>query len=209
MVLLLAPLASVGLDEDLREGLTRVLGSTTIQDAGLVYRAIRLAKPGGLGQVNQHDVAGEPTITLLEAMSLAADRDLVARQYDLKFADVFDSVLPSIRRSIDQKRKVETVIIAASLEFLANHPDTLIARKRGLETAREASSRAARVLDLGWPDDPLGVTELDDFDHWLRDDGHARNPGATADLVTAGLFVALRDGTIPLPIEWAWSCPAG
>jgi triphosphoribosyl-dephospho-CoA synthase len=55
------------------------------------------------------------------------------------------------------------------------------------------------VLAAGWPDGEVGVARLDEFDAWLRADGHARNPGATADLVTAALFAALRDGTIRLP----------
>ena len=38
------------------------------------------------------------------------------------------------------------------------------------------------------------------FDAWLRADGHARNPGATADLMAAALFAALREGTIALPL---------
>ena len=76
----------------------------------------------------------------------------------------------------------------------------MIARKRGADEAREASRRAAEVLALGWPDAPAGVSLLGDFDLWLRSEGHSRNPGATADLVTAALFAALRDGTIPLPM---------
>jgi triphosphoribosyl-dephospho-CoA synthase len=65
--------------------------------------------------------------------------------------------------------------------------------------AAEASRRAAEVLAAGWPDAP--ADPLRAFDAWLRADGHARNPGATADLVTAALFAALRDGTIGLPLE--------
>ena len=49
-------------------------------DASEVYRAIRLANPGGLGSAEEQDVAAEPTITLLEAMRLAADRDGIARE---------------------------------------------------------------------------------------------------------------------------------
>jgi triphosphoribosyl-dephospho-CoA synthase len=76
------------------------------------------------------------------------------------------------------------------LVTLANRPDSLIARKRGEAVAVEASRRAAEVLAGG---------EIAGFDAWLRGDGHARNPGATADLVAAALFVALLDGTIQLP----------
>ena len=45
-----------------------------------------------------------------------------------------------------------------------------------------------------------------EFDDWLRDPGRPLNPGTTADLVTAALYAALRDGTISLPLT---SHPAG
>jgi triphosphoribosyl-dephospho-CoA synthase len=35
---------------------------------------------------------------------------------------------------------------------------------------------------------------LTELDFWLRSDGHRRNPGTTADLIAAGLFVGLREG---------------
>jgi len=43
------------------------------------------------------------------------------------------------------------------------------------------------------------------LDAWLRELGNARNPGTTADLVTACLFVALRDGTIKVPLQVPFS----
>jgi len=46
-----------------------------------ILEAIRLANPGGLGRVSQQDVHDEPTQGLREVMALAADRDLIARQY--------------------------------------------------------------------------------------------------------------------------------
>jgi triphosphoribosyl-dephospho-CoA synthase len=197
MILLLAPLATVPLDQDHRDGLGRILGATTTEDAKLVYRAIRLAKPGGLGTVEAQDIEDEPTITLLEAMTLAADRDLVARQYANGFADVFDSALPWLKASIERGNPLETAIINTYLKFLSKNPDTLIARKLGLEVAEMVSMKTQEV----------GPGDLADFDDWLRLDGHARNPGATADLTTAALFVALRDGTIKLPIAGGWSSP--
>jgi triphosphoribosyl-dephospho-CoA synthase len=205
MILLLAPLAAVPIEDDLRNGVQRVIEWTTVDDAALVYRAIRLASPGGLGEVDDQDVSEEPTLTLRDAMALAADRDLVARQYASGFADVFDRALPRLRASIGRGRPVETAIVDAYLDFLSDHPDTLIARKRGPATALEASRRASKVLERGWPDSPEGIEALGDFDDWLRADGHARNPGATADLTTAALFAALRDGTIQLPIAGVWA----
>ena len=205
MILLLAPLAAVPPGEDLRAGAARVLKTSTVEDARLVYRAIRLASPGGLGKAEGQDVGEEPSIDLVRAMTLAEGRDLVARQYARGFADVFERAVPTLRSSIESGRSLEVAIIATYLDFLSNRPDTLIARKLGDPFATEASRRAFGVLKRGWPDTPDGLHALDEFDDWLRVDGHARNPGATADLTTAALFVALRDGTIPLPIGGAWS----
>src|SRR5262245_56682307 len=50
IVLLLAPLAAVPPQENLRAGVTRVLNGLTVADAQAAYEAIRLAKPSGMGQ---------------------------------------------------------------------------------------------------------------------------------------------------------------
>jgi triphosphoribosyl-dephospho-CoA synthase len=54
------------------------------------------------------------------------------------------------------------------------------------------------VLDAGWPATAESHRLCLKLDDWLRADGNARNPGATADLVAASLFAALRDGTMGL-----------
>src|ERR1019366_3659361 len=72
IVLLLAPLASVPLDQPLQPGLSQVLARTTVEDSRNVYAAIRLAKPGGLGEANEQDVRAEPTLPLRAGMALSA-----------------------------------------------------------------------------------------------------------------------------------------
>lgn len=200
MILLLAPMAaarSAGAGA-FRDRLRGVLRSLTVADARDAYAAIALAAPGGLGRAAEQDVeAGPPTVTLLEAMRLAADRDLVARQYATDYDDVFEVGYPALTGWLGAGRSLEMAIVGCYLRMLANRPDTLIARKRGVELAAEASRRASAVLAGGWPDarpDPA-----DDLDRWLRADGHARNPGATADLAAAVIFLALAESTIPLP----------
>jgi triphosphoribosyl-dephospho-CoA synthase len=79
---------------------------------------------------------------------------------------------------------------------MAQEPDSLIQRKCGERAAKEASDRAASVLDAGLPEETAYDDAIGDLDFWLRSDGHRRNPGTTADLVAAGLFVLLRDGRI-------------
>jgi triphosphoribosyl-dephospho-CoA synthase len=199
IVLLLAPLAAVPLDTDLAAGVETVLAASTVEDAKWVYRAIRLAEPGGLGKVPEQDVCDEPTVTLRDAMALAADRDLVARQYANGFREVLALGLAPLCRSLDAGKPLETAIIASYLSLLAHHPDSLVARKHGIAAARAVCDRAARLLAAGWPDYAGAKEDCDDFDAWLRQPGHRYNPGTSADLVTAALFAALRDGKIELP----------
>jgi triphosphoribosyl-dephospho-CoA synthase len=205
IALLLAPLAAVPEGVNLRGGVERALASLTVEDARLAYEAIRLAAPGGLGRAAEQDVAAEPTQTLREVMALAAGRDLIARQYANGFAEVFDDGAPALRAALELTGSVEGAIIRAHLLLMAGHPDTLVARKRGPAEAAEAAARARRVLAEGWPHQAAGRAALAELDDWLRAEGNGRNPGATADLIAACLFVLLREGTIPLPAPLPWS----
>jgi ribosomal protein S6--L-glutamate ligase len=172
IVLLLAPLAKVPDGTDLPAGVRDVLAETTVEDAANVYAAIRLATPGGLGRAKEQDVAGEPTLPLRDVMALAADRDLVARQYATAFADVFDLGVPALIDGLARFGRLEPAVQHCQLAWLAAHPDSLIARKRGIDLAREASRRAAAVLDLGGVATPAGRAAYDELDAWLRADGH-------------------------------------
>ncbi len=195
-VLLLAPLAAVPRDEPLATGIGQVLAAPDASDSRLVYEAIRLAKPGGLGTAPQADVASEPPNDLVEAMRLAADRDLVARQYANGFHEVLSVVAPTILSGIDRGWGINGAIVHAQLTLMSRFPDSLIARKCGSEAAQRAADQAAEVLQAGTPADESFWQAAGDFDFWLRSDGHRRNPGTTADLIAAGLFVLLRDGHI-------------
>ena len=141
MILLLAPLAGVADGVDLRAGVETVLNATTIEDSRHVYQAIRLARPGGLGCADNQDVREEPTLPLRAVMSLAADRDIIARQYQNRYADVFDVVLPALKDSLDRDRSLERAMIFSYLTQLARTPDSLIARKLGIETAPKRRER--------------------------------------------------------------------
>jgi triphosphoribosyl-dephospho-CoA synthase len=98
IVLLLAPLARAAARPggDLRSRVAAVLDETTVADAVEAYAAIRLARPGGLGKAGAEDVAVAPTVTLRDAMALAADRDAVAREYVTGFAVTFDVGVPAL-----------------------------------------------------------------------------------------------------------------
>jgi triphosphoribosyl-dephospho-CoA synthase len=205
IVLLLAPLAAVPAGVEFsRSEVLNVLRGLTLADSRAVFEAIRLAQPAGLGRVPAQDVADEPTLPLGEIMALAADRDLIARQYANGFREVFDEAVPALARGLEATGCLEGAIVWCQLSLLAGHADSLIARKRGPAEAEEASRRAHAVLDAGWPD-PSAAGALRELDVWLCAAGRGRNPGTTADLVTAGLFVALRQGLLSLPPAHPWT----
>ncbi len=184
IILLLAPLAAIPREQDIRAGLEQVLDTLDVEDSRLVYEAIRLANPGGLGRSDAQDVREEPTLPLRDVMALAAERDLIALQYVNGFRQVDEALLMLLQSS----GKLEEAIVDCQLRLLATHPDSLIARKRGVEEALLVHDRAQQVLS--------GELDRDVFDAWLREEGHARNPGTTADLIAAALFLGLREGLI-------------
>jgi triphosphoribosyl-dephospho-CoA synthase len=193
IVLLLAPLAAVPASQSSRQGVPAVLAALDVNDSRQVFAAIRLAQPGGLARVAAQDVSGEPTLPLRQVMALAAQRDLVARQYANDFRDVFDFGGPLLLDGLRRFGNLENAIIFAQLGFLARFPDSLIARKRGAAEAEQARRLAQEVLDAGWPESVSGKQAFAAFDAWLSAEGKTRNPGTSADLVTACLFAALRE----------------
>ena len=200
MALLFAPLAAVPRATPLTPAaVQRVLDALTPDDCRLVYEAIRLAQPGGLGRAETMDVAGEPPASLLAAMAAAAERDLAARQYVTRFSLVLETVVPGLVAGVGRGWPLTEAIIHTHLTLIAEQGDSLIARKCGQDVARRASALAGQVLASGGPGDETYYAALADFDFWLRSDGHRRNPGTTADLVAAGLFAGLRDGLLPPP----------
>ncbi len=151
IVLLLAPLAAVPEGAGLADGVERVLAETNVADTRLVYRAIRLAQPGGMGEVPDQDLSREPTMALRAVMALAASRDTIALQYSNGFRQVLHEGLPALVAARQEGQALETSIITAYLGLLARYPDSLILRKRGRSVASEVSLRAAGVLEAGWP----------------------------------------------------------
>jgi triphosphoribosyl-dephospho-CoA synthase len=195
MVLLLAPLArATALGGELRTALRQVLESTTVEDARDVYAAIRLASPGGLGEVAEQDVHEEPTVTLLEAMTLAAAHDGIAREYATTYEVTFETAVPALMRARSDRLPWDDIVVETFMTVLAASPDTHVARRGGPELAADISQRAGDVLRAGGVRSDEGRKALGYFDHSLRDPRNVGNPGTTADLTAAAIFVALLQG---------------
>jgi triphosphoribosyl-dephospho-CoA synthase len=195
IILLLAPLVkacAIASDMDgIRQNVRAALDALSVEDARIAYRAIRLANPGGLGKAPEADVAEDPSITLLQAMKLAQARDSIAREYATGFEITFEIGYPALKKALSRGADFSSAAVQTYLSILSEVPDTLIARKRDFETARQVSVRAGEVLELGGIFTPEGRTAIAAMDKELRDPGHTLNPGTTADLTTAAIFLAL------------------
>jgi triphosphoribosyl-dephospho-CoA synthase len=208
IVLLLAPLARAAvrlLDiaappersdrlRSLRTEVGHVLSDTTVGDASQAYRAIRLAHPGGLGSAEEQDVAREPSITLVEAMRLAADRDGIAREWSTAYETTFERGVPALLNARADGLGLSEAIVETYLTLLAASPDTHIVRRGGEELAQRTSRLAADALAAGGVRSEGGRRAIDAMDAVLRDPRNLANPGTTADLTAATLFAALLAG---------------
>ena len=178
----------------LQESVCRELSATTVDDARDVYAAIRCARPGGLGRADEQDVAGEPTVTLLETMLLAAARDAVAREYATGFDVTFGIGVPALERARRDGLVWDDAIVETFLTLLAASRDTHISRRAGAATADEVTSLARATLDAGGVRSAAGRRAIEEMDRKLRGADNTRNPGTTADLTAASIFVVLLGG---------------
>lgn len=178
----------------LRDEVRRVLSETTVGDARNTYQAIRLANPGGLGSAEEQDVAGEPTITLLEVMRLAADRDGIAREYATSYETTFGTGVPALLNGREDGLTLNDAIVETFLILVAAAPDTHIVRRGGEDLARRASQLAAEALGAGGVRTVAGRQRISAMDDSLRDSRNLGNPGTAADVTAAALFAALLVG---------------
>ena len=124
-------------------------------------------------------------------MRLAARRDTVAAEYVRGFAVTFDLGLARLRRALGRGLSLLDAIAQAHLELMARVPDTLIARKAGAAAAAAVAARAGAVVRAGGVVTPRGLAAARRLDRDLRRHGNRLNPGTSADLIAAALFVWL------------------
>jgi len=197
ILLLCAPLAAAAERASdrsaagLQRSLEAVLASLDVDDARAAYRAIAMAQPAGLGQVEAQDVHALPDVDLRAAMKLAADRDSIALQYANGFMQLFDIGLPALD-ALSERPSVEATTAAVQrlyLTWLSSLPDSHIVRKHGAAVAQTVMHAAQGWLTLARQSSAaLDDRRLAVWDEALKADGI--NPGTSADLTVATLFAA-------------------
>lgn len=194
IILLIAPLVQAVYKrtngQTLESSLTEVLTESTVEDAKKVYRAIRIAHPGGMGASNDHDLSEEPTVSLLNTMKISASWDRIADQYSNNFHDIFHYGVPRYTHLLAQWQDERWATTGLFLGYSARFPDSLVERKFGMLKAREISDMIVPLeKEFGRSDSPGSYeTQLLKVDDHLKRD--RINPGTTADLTVASVFAA-------------------
>ena len=186
-------------DESVRKILDSIVRRSTVDDARNFFRAVRLARPGGLGGSRDLDVRDprservimERGINLYSALKLSS-HDSIARELTDKMRITYDIGYPAMLEEYERTGSLRSGILYGYMKILSQVPDSLISRKKGSETAEKVTEMARRLLETGLPPDEMAA-----FDEMLRDDGNALNPGTTADLTASSLMVCLLKGARP------------
>ncbi|SEV89096.1 triphosphoribosyl-dephospho-CoA synthase [Natrinema salifodinae] len=201
-LLLLVPLVRTA-REDLSQPVAEsVVRETTVGDAAAFYRAfdhvdVGVADPpedmAALDVRRGSDAVPaveDRGLTLFELMERSVPGDDVAREWVRGFERSFAAA----ERLVDADGPVTDRTAAVFLSLLAERPDTLVATRHDQATAEEVADRAAAlVADDALETDPEAVEAFADD---LVDRGV--NPGTTADITAAGLFIALEREAIEL-----------
>jgi len=180
----------------LREKTWQVVRESTYNDTLELYEAIRLAKPGGMGEAKSYDLYDEKALERIEEERLnfyrimeITEGDNIALEITSKYTITFEIGHPSIAGAFEEGKDINSAVTRAFFEIMARYPDSLIARKTSGEEAKRISSWAREILESD-----LHKSEVRKLDSYLRKEGNLYNPGATADLVASSLFVAIMGG---------------
>jgi triphosphoribosyl-dephospho-CoA synthase len=201
-LLLLVPLvraARADLSQPVAES---VVEDTTVADAAAFYRSfdhvdVFVADPPadlapldvrrGANAISDLEARG---LTLFDVMDRSVPGDDVAREWVTGFERSFEAA----ERLVAADGPVLDRTAAVFLSLLAERADTLVANRRGEAAAAEVTERAAELVEQ----DALRTDReaVEAFADELV--GRGINPGTTADVTAAGLFIALEHEAISL-----------
>ncbi|MDO9097614.1 MAG: triphosphoribosyl-dephospho-CoA synthase [Candidatus Methanoperedens sp.] len=197
--LLLIPIVmAAGRCEDrtcLKAEVEKVVRETTVEDAIELYRAFSKAKVKvkpvedlDLGDACSIDKIKAQGMTLFNLMQISSSYDIIAEEWTNGFKKTFECAA-SIKNKL-KKRGINDAVVLTFMELLSSNKDTFIQTKFDSKKAEEVSMRAKEILQKG------DIEEIRDdihsFDEFLLKEGI--NPGSTADIIIAGLFVSLFEG---------------
>ena len=202
--------------EDLAVRAHAFVRATDCEDAVEFYKAFEMAgvrvnsvDEFSLGDPESTAELREQEVTLYELMEISKGYDLIANEWTLGFGRCLEGAKSIIEfmQALNSGAEnqvlncsgtgINEAIVYTFLKLLSRHRDTFIQTKFDTDTADYVSSRAGEILSA-WekPSMTRDIASLlpavQEFDHELLK--KRINPGSTADIIIAGLFIALLGG---------------
>lgn len=179
----------------LKAQIQKVVKETTVEDAIELYRAFSEAKVKvkpvddlDLSDIASPDKIQEQGLTLFNLMEISSSYDMIAEEWTNGFRKTFECAA-SIKDNV-KKYSINDAVVLTFMELLSHNKDTFIQTKFDSKKAERVSLRAKEILQNGDRDGIMD--EIRSFDEELLSEGI--NPGSTADIIIAGLFVSLFEG---------------
>ncbi len=199
-LLLLIPLAMAAgacesYDMDaLRRKAKEIMRNTSVDDAVEVYRAFPKAKVKVRREVQELDVMEEGSLkeirakklSLYEILTISASYDLISHELVGGFEKTF-RYAPLLRDFAEEKRSINDAITHAYLKLLSEEEDTFVKMEFGTEKSKYVTEKARGIVNRGYE-----LKETEEFDEELIREGI--NPGSTADIIAAALFISILGG---------------
>jgi triphosphoribosyl-dephospho-CoA synthase len=171
------------------ERASAIVKETTVEDAVSFYRAFGLTsvRINETDEIDVNDPAAidyltENGMTLYDVMEYSSVNDMVAAEWTNDFR-LTKKTAEFLKRSGEGRKAISDAFIS----ILSEEKDTFVIKKFGHETAGWAREKACLVK--------AGELSIDDFDAMCLEKGV--NPGSVADIIIAGIYVALSEG-------WEW-----
>jgi triphosphoribosyl-dephospho-CoA synthase len=120
-----------------------------------------------------------------EILTISASYDLISRELVGGFERTFKYA--ALIADFAKEVRINDAITHADLQLLSEEEDTFITMKSGAEKSRYVKERATRIVNRGYE-----RKEIELFDDELVREG--LNPGSTADIIAAALFVSILGG---------------
>ena len=184
--------------------LNKIIDDATVEDTILLYDAIRTCNPGGLGSIDKYDLNDKNSlkeiradnITLKKIFEISAEYDLIGVEYSTGFKITLTEGLPYFFLVFNQTKDINIATVNTFLKILAEHPDTLIIRKAGLDNALMVKEKARKIVQYGGIISKKGLKLTQKLDEVLQKQNGLLNPGTTADLIAGIILCALLFGLI-------------
>lgn len=192
--------------------------ATDCEDGVEFYRAFNVAgvrvssvDEFSLGDPESTAEIREKGITLYNLMEISSGYDLIANEWTSGFRRCLEGakIITEFMQTLNSEAEkpvlncsgtgINEAIVYAFLKLLSKYRDTFIQTKFDKDTADYVSSRAAEIL-TAWEGPSGNLTKefalllpaVQNLDHELLK--KRINPGSTADIIIAGIFIALLGG---------------